>query len=1077
MIALKEVRVVNWHYFRDETIEVGERTLISGNNAMGKSTIVDAIQYALAADLRKARFNLAAGDRRGGRDLAGYVRCKIGSESTEYLRGDTVAHVMLAFARDEGDFTAGVCVEAFSDGRTAERFWIGPGLRVADVEVRGDNKAPLVWRQFRDRLESSGVDFYESKREYLRNLTDRLGVFRRVADYNPYLESFTRSVSFTPLVSVDRFVCDYILEERPLSVKTMKDNLECYKEAERQANGTIRKIAVLTEVRALAEEYRRLQASLAKQDYLKVLIDKMRASEKAESNERETKDSSEREERLSFSINENAREQDGLASTLREVTVALARDDAHSLYVRIKDEISSLERDKAVAMGEAERCALIVSQCGSLIEGSLIDAFGAATPESKTPDMRELIARYADTLDSARSETEGRRHDAARELAETEHSLRECASELMDLERGIQKYPNSSMALVRALKERGIESWILADLAEISDPDWANAVEGWLNTLRFAVIVEGSSFQAALESYDSLPKGIGGVALPNIAKLKVRAEQIQKGSLATLVSSDNPWAAIYLNAILGDVMTADIATLKNYGKAITRECMSYSNHTATRVKEEVWKDHWLGKRAREQRLKHLRAELARLEEDKRIRSGACDDLAERLRVLGQGIRSLADARPIANAAERAAKLGARIAELSKDLSHIDISAFAALEAKRDELTRLISEIGKKRDELTSERARIHARIEHLDRETKELQAALLERTREFDFFCAERASELTSFEEYASERLKRSSLSEIAAEYGPARKGIETRSEKALAQYRRKVGEFASQFNAFVSVEIADYPALCEILERLERSELPLYRDRITAARQDAEREFREHFIAKLNEYIIEARESFREINETLKGLAFGNDHYGFTLEERADRRGQIKIVQKAAEITSFDGGLFEQIVDPEERKATEALFENIIHADLDSAEMRSICDYRTYFAYDIRIRDAKAIDPATGKPVELSLSRVLREKSGGESQTPYYVAIAASFYRFFKDKPESTVRFVLFDEAFDKLDDERIRKVIEFYSSMGIQLMMAVPPGKIEAIAPLMDRVHIVSRVGQDARIREFRAIAEDVE
>lgn len=118
----------------------------------------------------------------------------------------------------------------------------------------------------------------------------------------------------------------------------------------------------------------------------------------------------------------------------------------------------------------------------------------------------------------------------------------------------------------------------------------------------------------------------------------------------------------------------------------------------------------------------------------------------------------------------------------------------------------------------------------------------------------------------------------------------------------------------------------------------------------------------------------------------------------------------------------------------------------------------------------AQVRDPATGKPVELSLSRVLREKSGGESQTPYYVAIAASFYRFFKDRPDSTVRFVLFDEAFDKLDDERIRKVIEFYSSMGIQIMMAVPPGKIVAIAPLMDHVHIVSRIGQDARIREFR-------
>ncbi|HPB66895.1 MAG TPA: SbcC/MukB-like Walker B domain-containing protein, partial [Spirochaetales bacterium] len=157
----------------------------------------------------------------------------------------------------------------------------------------------------------------------------------------------------------------------------------------------------------------------------------------------------------------------------------------------------------------------------------------------------------------------------------------------------------------------------------------------------------------------------------------------------------------------------------------------------------------------------------------------------------------------------------------------------------------------------------------------------------------------------------------------------------------------------------------------------------------------------------------------------------------------------------------------------SQALFDSIVHADLDSAELRSICDYRTYFSYDIRIRDTQSMDPATGKAIDLSLSRVLREKSGGEAQTPYYVAIAASFYRFFKDKPDDSIRFVLFDEAFDKLDDERMRKVIDFYAQMGIQLMVAVPPGKIEAIAPLSDQICVVSRVGQDARVRDFRSIA----
>lgn len=1076
MIALRKVRIVNWHYFRDETIAVGERTLISGNNAMGKSTIVDAIQYALAADLRKARFNLAAGDRRGGRDLIGYVRCKIGSESTEYLRGDTVAHIMLSFTDGKSDFTAAVCVEAFSDGRISERFWIGKSIDISSVPVLTDAKRPLSWRQFRDLLDSRQVSSYESKREYLRNLTDLLGVFRRMSEYNPYLESFTRSVSFTPLVSVDRFVCDYILEERTLDISIMKTNLESYKEAERQANATVRKIDCLTEISSLEKEYRRLQTNLAKQDYLKLYIDTIIARDKLKQTEKDKQNVCIQIEQIMSQIEENTQRRNIQDTSLREVQAALARDDAHTLYLSLKEKIESLQKEKEQAKEDSHRFNTIIDQCKSLLEGTGISGKKKATDNSHTSN-REILEHYSDDLEAARAESEEKRYTTERTLDETEQALRECVKELNDLERGIRKYPESSASLANALKENGIDAWILSDLAEITDPQWANAIEGWLNTLRFAVVVEPSFFQQALEVYDSLPKTVGGVALPNIARLKTKADEARKGSLASLVSSDNPWARIYLTAILGEVMTADLDSLKNHSKAITKDCMSYSNHTATRIKEEVWRNHWLGKRAREQRLTQLKTERSSLESKKKDLIILRDNLIEILRVYSQAIRSLADVRPLSEADSRIITLEKRIEEAKNDLSQIDISSSLALEEKRIALTRVITELSAERDKLTTDQERARSRNEYLVKEKEQQEIKVQESLHDFESFCADKIAELSWLEEYANDRLKRSSPEDIELDYAPARKRLETRSNTTLAQYRKKVSEYTNQFSCYASVEIEDYSALAETLDHLERSELPNYRDRIIGAREDAEKEFREHFIAKLNEYIIEAKESFREINETLKDLAFGNDHYSFSLEERSDRRGQIRIVQKAAEVTSYEGGLFEQIIDPQERKATEELFEKIIRSDLNSAEMRSICDYRTYFTYDIRIRDAKAIDPATGKPVELSLSRVLREKSGGESQTPYYVAIAASFYRFFKDKSDSTIRFVLFDEAFDKLDDERISRIIEFYSSMGIQLMMAVPPGKIEAIAPLMDHVSIVSRIGQQARIREYRSFAGDAE
>ena len=66
MITLERVRLVNWHNFDDEVIEIGNRCLLAGDNGSGKSTVIDAIQYVMAANLRMARFNSAADERRGG---------------------------------------------------------------------------------------------------------------------------------------------------------------------------------------------------------------------------------------------------------------------------------------------------------------------------------------------------------------------------------------------------------------------------------------------------------------------------------------------------------------------------------------------------------------------------------------------------------------------------------------------------------------------------------------------------------------------------------------------------------------------------------------------------------------------------------------------------------------------------------------------------------------------------------------------------------------------------------------------------------------------------------------------------
>ena len=49
MKKLRKIRLINWHYFSNETIEIKNNVLLTGQNATGKSTILDAISFVITA--------------------------------------------------------------------------------------------------------------------------------------------------------------------------------------------------------------------------------------------------------------------------------------------------------------------------------------------------------------------------------------------------------------------------------------------------------------------------------------------------------------------------------------------------------------------------------------------------------------------------------------------------------------------------------------------------------------------------------------------------------------------------------------------------------------------------------------------------------------------------------------------------------------------------------------------------------------------------------------------------------------------------------------------------------------------
>ena len=62
-MKLVKMKLINWHIFSNHTIEFNGNTLITGENACGKSTVLDALYYVLSGGDTK-HFNKAANENK-----------------------------------------------------------------------------------------------------------------------------------------------------------------------------------------------------------------------------------------------------------------------------------------------------------------------------------------------------------------------------------------------------------------------------------------------------------------------------------------------------------------------------------------------------------------------------------------------------------------------------------------------------------------------------------------------------------------------------------------------------------------------------------------------------------------------------------------------------------------------------------------------------------------------------------------------------------------------------------------------------------------------------------------------------
>lgn len=179
--TLEDVLITNWAVYTCTHFKIRNSALITGANESGKSTIIDALTYAMFGI---TDFNIQAGAGEDERSVLAYVRGDTKDNEERYLRGDQDVTSCIAvdiFNPADGSYvTEGVCIELYrDDSQTRAKWFVVPGAKISDINFYQKTGNTVSFTSRQDlRFRGKPLNFY--KREegiatFLRLCGLRLG--------------------------------------------------------------------------------------------------------------------------------------------------------------------------------------------------------------------------------------------------------------------------------------------------------------------------------------------------------------------------------------------------------------------------------------------------------------------------------------------------------------------------------------------------------------------------------------------------------------------------------------------------------------------------------------------------------------------------------------------------------------------------------------------------------------------------------------------------------------------------------------------------------------------------------------
>lgn len=1076
----------NWGGIDHKVLEFHEYVnLFSGKSGSGKSTVMDAIQVILYGSFSPSFLNKAADDAKNRRSVLSYLRgeqkdgsanrkdcdfCSVIALEIE----DTGTHITtcigIAFEVRKSDSEIKKFVYFSHSGKMPESEYLTEqGVCYSNQEIKKLVSARTKSDDNRGKGEVNRI--YGSKEAYLGTLYD---VILGYIDQNRFITMEKSAIALKMTNGTGQFIRDYMFPKNTSNtIATISEQLDSYRQIKEKIEDLRKRIELLSEIQASGKELVRLQTDIVRAEAMIrcIGIEDLRA--RIQAAEDDKRNLAEKQEQCKKKVQELSASREEAQQKLIQVSADLKASDLGGKQQQYEelDERSRMLADNTrqwqkilQGMKNWEEDDVITDYISNPVLNMIAELNQGRVTEELCQNLHLKIESAKQNIEDEVEDYRDQRREIGKQLKEKKRLVDDMKHDRKPYDENLR---SARSALSQQLSDRygqTVKVQIFADLFDVQEEEWKNAIEGRMGRLKHSLITEPQYAHEAAVLFRNM-KQYENVDLINSKAIADSKPDCMEGSLYEAVKTQEAYVDVCLKRYLGHIMKCrSVEELEQVRDGVTPDCYSYSNFIFRHLKKKDYTTRaCIGRRVSKARLTEYENDV----EDLSRQETELDHLLRRLKAARE-FECLKDEPShyvkLSRAGEELARVNKKKMELEETIRSLREGVYKELEEKEQSLQKQVKMVQEELDQTQGELARLGSRIGELSGENESRRQQLEEKLQGY--------VPNEALEQEVWELLKKQSgqavINRKKAEVADLEEKEQVQAETLRAARNRYI--FAYPAGPFNGAETSN-EAYEKLLEKYLTDFEPAYEEEFEKKCASIYKSLRENVIATIHGDIKAAKRHAYEINRLLRETNFSDSTYQIKIEPAKNENGQFFDMLMAEELDSKNldnAGIDGQISFGEdafyqkyEQKIKLLTDKFMPPKDEDEhlraqkrKEMEQYADYRNYLSFSM----FEQVTDEHGNVIrENFVDDMAGRDSGGEGQNPKYVALLAGFAMLYmqQSKRDSKIKLVLLDEAFSKMDQERSAVCLKYARKMDLQLIVCVPDERLQSLIRNVDCVY----------------------